>query len=167
MGFHAFTPGSTSCVYGKKISNEVLLNKLIIQIRVACIRKCHKCFHVHHSKFKQVRRKELKWAWKWQGVKTENHMVKIYDHWFMFSIKPFTQEIWNWCQRIYTVWETCFGYRSKVLLLTLSDAFISLHMQALAYVGCCFSLLREGIVRIYTPAYQASRSYPCGCLIPL
>lgn len=77
------------CIW-KKISNEVLLNKLIIQIKVACIRKCHACFHVHHSKFKQVRRKELKWAWKWQGVKTENHVVKIYDDWFMFSIKPFT-----------------------------------------------------------------------------
>ena len=137
VGFQAFTPGSTSCVYGKKISNEVLFNKLIIQIRVACIRKCHKCFHVHHSKFKQVRRKELTWAWKWQGVKTENHVVKIYDHWFMFSIKPFTQEIWNCCQRIYTVWETCFGYRSKVLLLTLSDA---LYSPSYASTGICWLL---------------------------
>ena len=160
VGFQAFTPGSTSCVYGTKISNEVLLNKLIIQVRVACIGKCHKCFHVHHSKFKQVRRKELKWEWKWQGVKTENHVVKIHNHWFMFigstAVKEFTPYERH---GLVTDQKSCF----RPFLMP----FISLHMQALAYVGCCFSLLREETVRIYTPAYQASCSYHCCCLIPL
>lgn len=145
----------------------MLLNKLIVQIRVACIRKCHMRFHVHHSKFKQVRRKELKWAWKWQGVKTESRGKNLRSLVHVLH-KTFQVKNLKLLSKNFTQYERhVLATDQKSCFIPFLMPLISLHIQALAYVGCCFSLLREGTVRIYMPAYQASRSYPCGCLIPL